>query len=109
LKGGLFFLITIVIGRGLGSVSPVQQDEAFLIAASVAMLVTYPIGPLPKGDHLKRLTLYFVLILGAYLFGFKIPRLFSSLVNYRLGVFVCLVMYSSCYWFFLKPKLEWLK
>lgn len=88
------------------SVSRVPSDEAWLIAACVGVLIACWIRPIPKDSHWKCGVIYLLIVLGMYFFAFKVPRFLSDLMDPYLAAIVCVVVYTSCCWFFITRKLR---
>ena len=108
LRGLGFFLTTFVMFSVIERLSTLDTDEAWLIAAIPGVLIACWISPIPGGNHLRRISVYLLLTFGIYLFGFKVAKLFSDLVGYRLAVFLCLAVYGSCCWFFVMRRVKWM-
>jgi uncharacterized membrane protein YvlD (DUF360 family) len=101
MRAVVFALITLVIYKTIESVSWLHSDEAWLVAACVGVLIACWISPILKENHMKCSAIYLLLVLGMYFFAFKVPKFLSGLVDYYLALVVCVVVYTSCYWFFV--------
>ena len=106
MRAVVFALITLVIYKTIVSLSWLHSDEAWLMSASVGILIACRSRRRPKKEHLKVATIYLLLVLGMYFFAFKAPKFLSGFADYHLAVFVCAVVYASCYWFFVIRKFE---
>lgn len=106
MRAVVFALITLLIYKAIESVSWMLSDEAWLIAASVGVLIACWIRPIPKTNHIKCGAIYLLLVLGMYFFAFKVPRFLLGLVDYQVALPVCVVIYASCYWYFVLRRFE---
>jgi hypothetical protein len=102
IRGTVFFLTTFVMSRVIESISLLKADEAWLTAAMMGVLVAYWISPIPGGNHLRCISVYLVLTFGIYLFGFKVAKLLTGFMGYRLAVLLCLAVYGTSCWLFVR-------
>jgi len=103
MKGIAFVLITFLVFKVIGVP---YSDEAWLIVSLIGITIAYWIDPCRKYSHLKCLTIYELLVVGMYLFGLKLPLFLSNFVAHQLATIGCILIYTTCYWFFLVRKLE---
>ena len=99
--GGIrVMLLTLILMGGiliLNSFYAVTSERAFLLSALFAILAIYWVPPLPKVRYIEWIVSNSILLFGLFLFLFKIPYLFSSLISYRSAQIVCVLVYCiSC-------------
>jgi hypothetical protein len=98
-------LLTLIVVFGvyaLKSAYVIGEANAFLLSGFVAVLVVYWIPPIPKETYIHWIGTHFVLLLGAFLFLFKVPSLFSSFLSYQSAQVLCILVYSICCWFLIR-------
>lgn len=104
MRGFFFTLIMLTISFVVESAYPLGEDKAFLLSAMVAILVVYWVQPIPQETYAHWVITHFVFLLGAYLFIFKIPALFSSYLSYRSAQVLCGSLYIVCCWFLIRQN-----
>lgn len=81
---------------------PLHEDEVWLGAALVGLMLAAAIRPMRKLSRIKWLGVYSLVIVGMYLIGFKLPRLFDSVMDYERASVVFVVLYTALCWFLTK-------
>ena len=81
-----------------------QRDEAWLVATWIGLLV---ISLIPSAGNSRSAGLGFnmLMVLGAYVVGFKVSRLFAGFVDYRVATTICFLVYFLC-WAMLIKKIR---
>jgi hypothetical protein len=100
----VFTLTVFVVSAALQHSRVLFRDEAFLLSAILGVSLAYWVPPIPKQKYTHWIFTHFVLIVGAYLFMFKVPVFFSGFMSYRVAGIVCLALYSACCWFLIRRK-----
>lgn len=96
IRGAVFTLILLGVSKGLESLNVLAVDEAWLIGATVAVLISYWI-PHPSRRKYKEWSITNIaLVVGAYVVAFKVPWLLVPLVSYKLAAVFCLSAYLAC-------------
>jgi hypothetical protein len=102
LRGAVFVGIIWGLSEGIQYIGLLSPDEAWLVSAVVAVLVSYWIPSRPAEGYFARPTIGLTLVIGIYFLGFKLPRLFVNSVNYPLASVICVVVYAACSWLILR-------
>jgi len=99
-------LVTVIVLGGVFALKGIAVDEgsAFLLTSLIAFLIIYWIPPVPKESYVHWILTNSVLLFGLYLFVFKMPLLFSTILSNRSALVLCASVYCICVWLFF-----WLK
>ena len=80
------------------------EANAFLMSGLVAILVVYWTPPLKKETYLHWILTHCVILVGLYVFLFKLPLLVVGLLSYRAAQILCVTVYSITCWFLIRQK-----
>ena len=99
-------LFTVIVMGGIFALRGFAVDEgnAFLLLSLIAFLMIYWIPPVPKESYVHWILTNSVLLFGLYLFVFKIPLLFSAILNDRSAQLICVLVYCLCVWLLFRLK-----
>ena len=99
-------LLTVIVMGGVFALKGFALDEgnAFLLSSLIAFLMIYWIPPVPRESYVYWILTNSVLLFGVYLFLFKIPLLFSTILSYRSAQIICVSAYCICCWFLMRLK-----
>lgn len=97
---GLIVLPAVVMRPMLG----LSDSIVFVLSGLVAILAVYWVPPTPKQSYIRWILTHLVLIGGASVSIFTIPRYLAAFVNERLAQFLCLLLYASVCWFVMRPS-----
>jgi hypothetical protein len=97
----IFLLGLSEIMDGLGLLPP---DEAWVIAGSLGMLVSYWVRPIPNQSYLRWIVSCSLLLWGAYLFLLKAPRFFAAALGFWLAAGFCFVLYFAFAFFLIRRR-----
>lgn len=85
-----------IIGVGLAvifqEVGWLQRDESWLVGIWIGFFVSSLI-PSAGNSRFSGLVFNTLTVLGAYVVGFKVPRLFAGFVDYRVASIICFLVY----------------
>jgi hypothetical protein len=78
--------------------------ESYLLSGAIAVLVLFWLPPIPPESYVHWFLTHLVILFGAYLSAFKVPRLFSGFLGLRLAGVLCILLYSGGCWFLIKQE-----
>ena len=100
----LWLLILMVGASALETTYGLSEANAFLLSGLVACLAVYWIPPFPKESYVRWILTNSLVLIGGFLFLFKIPSLFSRLISYRAAQYLCISVYGISCWFLIRLK-----
>ena len=103
-KAVVFSLLIFGISQLLTGTKSLPRDEAWLVSALAAILVVYWVPPTTKEKYLTWTITKSALVVGTYLFLFKVPLVLAGFMNYYIAIAGCLLIYVSCCWFAISRK-----
>ena len=102
LRGAVFTIAFLGLTKVIQNFELLSGDEAWLVSGITAVLVCYYVPPRPAEGYFGRLSVGLTLIVGIYLFAFKLPRLFVSAENVPLASWLCLFLFTGIFWLILR-------
>lgn len=103
-RGGCLGTIAVGLAVIFKELGWLQRDESWLVATWIGLFVI----SLTPSDNMSRfsgLGLPMLMVLGAYGVGFKVSRLFTEFVEYRVAATICFLVYFLC-WAILIKKIR---
>ena len=99
-------LLTVIVVFGTFALQKVAVNvgDAFLLSGLVAILVTFWVPPIPKERYVRWIVSNSVILIGAFLFLFRVPLAFSSVLGHRAAQVLCILVYGICCWLLIRLK-----
>ena len=100
-RGACLGTISVGLAVIFQEIGWLQRDESWLVATWIGLLVT---SLIPSAGNSRSAGLGFnmLMVLGAYVVGFKISRLFAGFVDYRVATTICFLVYFLCWAIWIK-------
>lgn len=94
-RGACLGTISVGLAVIFQAIGWLQRDESWLVATWIGLLVT---SLIPSAGNSRSAGLGFkmLMVLGAYVVGFKVSRLFAGFVDYRVATTICFLVYFIC-------------
>lgn len=100
-RGACFGTISVGLAVIFQAIGWLQRDESWLVATLIGLLVT---SLIPSAGNSRSAGLGFnmLMVLGAYVVGFKVSLLFAGFVDYRVATTICFLVYFLCWAIWIK-------
>ena len=95
---GMLFTLIVMGGVFALKGAAVDAGNAFLLLSLIAFLMIYWIPPVPQESYVHWILTNSVLLFGLYLFVFKMPSLFSTVLSHGAALALCASLYGICVW-----------